>query len=228
MTPMRPCTRPSSTGATATCSSRPDAVMPHHGLARLDIEIDLRAAIERSELHLVYQPTIDLRTGPGTGAEALFRWEPSRAGARSHPSISSRWPRRPACIVPDRRLGARRGLPTAERLAESARSDGSLRALSVNLSGRQLAEGHVVDLVADLLDRISARPGQPVPRDHRERVDGSTRPGPSTAWPSSGPRRQAQHRRLRDRVLVPALPPAVPGQRAEDRPPLRGRPRSQS
>ncbi len=41
---------------------------------RLGLEVDLRRAIDRHELFLVYQPIIDLRTGAIRGAEALVRW----------------------------------------------------------------------------------------------------------------------------------------------------------
>jgi diguanylate cyclase (GGDEF)-like protein/PAS domain S-box-containing protein len=41
---------------------------------RLELEADLRLALDRNELVLHYQPTIDLRTGEITGFEALIRW----------------------------------------------------------------------------------------------------------------------------------------------------------
>jgi len=40
----------------------------------LELEVDLRHAIERQELQLYYQPKVDLRTGEIVGAEALLRW----------------------------------------------------------------------------------------------------------------------------------------------------------
>lgn len=42
---------------------------------RFSIETDLRRAIERNELHLNYQPLIDLDTGTLNGFEALARWD---------------------------------------------------------------------------------------------------------------------------------------------------------
>ena len=42
---------------------------------RLEMERELRQAIERDELVLFYQPKIDFKTGKLTGAEALVRWE---------------------------------------------------------------------------------------------------------------------------------------------------------
>jgi len=42
---------------------------------RLEMERDLRKAIEQDELLLFYQPKIDLKTGALLGAEALLRWQ---------------------------------------------------------------------------------------------------------------------------------------------------------
>src|SRR6202022_3679456 len=45
------------------------------------IEHDLRHAIERNEMRLVYQPQQDIRSGTITGFEALLRWRhPTRGG----------------------------------------------------------------------------------------------------------------------------------------------------
>jgi EAL domain-containing protein (putative c-di-GMP-specific phosphodiesterase class I) len=41
---------------------------------RLDLEVDLKRAIEREELALVYQPIYELRTERIAGLEALVRW----------------------------------------------------------------------------------------------------------------------------------------------------------
>jgi diguanylate cyclase (GGDEF)-like protein len=42
--------------------------------SRMELEIDLRVAIENEEFFLVYQPTFDLRSMSPTGIEALVRW----------------------------------------------------------------------------------------------------------------------------------------------------------
>ena len=41
---------------------------------RRKLDVDLRQAIEKGELHLVYQPQVELGSGRPVGAEALMRW----------------------------------------------------------------------------------------------------------------------------------------------------------
>jgi len=50
--------------------------------ARVNLERELRRAIEQGEFRLCYQPKLDLRTGRIAGAEALLRWHSPERGLR--------------------------------------------------------------------------------------------------------------------------------------------------
>ncbi len=52
-------------------------------LARLDMENELRHALDNDQLRLLYQPKIDLRSGRTDEVEALIRWEHPKKGVIS-------------------------------------------------------------------------------------------------------------------------------------------------
>lgn len=57
-----------------------DSVWHQRALASLSLRQELERAVERDQLVLHYQPTVDLRTGAVTGFEALVRWEHPERG----------------------------------------------------------------------------------------------------------------------------------------------------
>lgn len=54
--------------------------MREQALARLELETDLRHALDRHELELFYQPIVSLETGQIVGFEALLRWRSPTRG----------------------------------------------------------------------------------------------------------------------------------------------------
>ena len=67
----------------AKVSGRVEVYQPGEVLAarqRFSLETELRRAIERDDLHLAYQPVIDLETGRVAGFEALARWKHPERG----------------------------------------------------------------------------------------------------------------------------------------------------
>jgi diguanylate cyclase (GGDEF)-like protein/PAS domain S-box-containing protein len=67
-----------NTGRNRVGFYRPDMEAP--AIKRSSIESELRSALDKNELELFYQPTIDLETGVISGAEALMRWRHPERG----------------------------------------------------------------------------------------------------------------------------------------------------
>jgi diguanylate cyclase (GGDEF)-like protein len=57
-----------------------ESVMQDAVQGRMELEMDLRVALEKDEFFLVYQPTFDLRDMSPTGVEALIRWSSPTRG----------------------------------------------------------------------------------------------------------------------------------------------------
>jgi diguanylate cyclase (GGDEF)-like protein/PAS domain S-box-containing protein len=134
-----------------------DSSMHRAVVERLRLETDLRAALERGELGLYFQPIVSLETGAVVGAEALARWE--------HPVHGRVPPDRFISLAEDTGLIGALG---AWVLNEAARQIASWRGelpeaaqleVSVNLSARQLREPGLVDAVAATLHDHGLPPG---------------------------------------------------------------------
>jgi diguanylate cyclase (GGDEF)-like protein/PAS domain S-box-containing protein len=120
-----------------------DRAMHAQALERLQVETDLRRALQRDEFRLHYQPIVSLQTGRVVGVEALSRWQhPERGLVEPADFISvaeetgsivqlGEWVLREAC----------------RQLAEWREELGVRIAVSVNLSARQLAHPGLVDVV---------------------------------------------------------------------------------
>jgi EAL domain-containing protein (putative c-di-GMP-specific phosphodiesterase class I) len=121
--------------------------------ARMELEMDLREALEREQFFLVYQPTLDLANMRPNGVEALIRWRhPARGVVPPDEFIPlaeetgliteiGRWVLRRAC-------------------AQGAlwRAAGHEIAIAVNVSGRQLDSDQVLCDVADALSASGLDP----------------------------------------------------------------------
>ncbi len=133
-----------------------DETMNEQALERLELEADLRAALERGEFLVYYQPKITLASGRVEGMEALVRWQHPRLGLIS-----------PAAFIP---LAEETGLirPLGQWVLEEAcrqtkrwldQNPGLRLVTSVNLSARQFQQPTLVEDVAAALRRSGVAPG---------------------------------------------------------------------
>ncbi|MCT7994409.1 EAL domain-containing protein [Laspinema olomoucense] len=125
-----------------------DTTMREEAILRLELETDLRWAVERGEFQMFYQPIVRLSTGEISGFEALIRWYHPRKG----------W------ISPNVFIPVAEETGAIEQIGEWAlvQSCSQLRSwkkqfptypslkMSVNLSGKQLTQ-NLSDRVEEIL-----------------------------------------------------------------------------
>jgi Amt family ammonium transporter len=125
---------------------------------RLDLEIELREAIDRGELELHYQPVVSVVTGAITGVEALVRWRHPIRGLVP-PGDFIPLAEESGLVLP---LGAwvlEEACRQTKAWADGHRGVDNL-VVSVNLSPRQFRQPDLVEQVAAVL----ARTGLDAPR----------------------------------------------------------------
>ncbi len=131
-----------------------DASMRESAIDRLDLEADLRRALETDELVPYFQPIVETQTGAIRGVEALVRWRHPERGLVAPNDFL------PICeetglIVPLGRRLMREALVQVQRWREWFGSD--LR-LSVNLSVAELDQTDLVEAVSAALAEAGAEP----------------------------------------------------------------------
>jgi predicted signal transduction protein with EAL and GGDEF domain len=127
-----------------------DQKMHAHAVALLQLETDLRLAIEREEFRILYQPVISLRSGRIAGVEALVRWAHPQRGLVS-PDDFLTVAEETGLVVPMGNLVLREA---CMRMAEWRRENpvaGDVT-ISVNLSARQFSHPDLVARVTESLE----------------------------------------------------------------------------
>jgi len=133
-----------------------DAKMRANVMARLQLETDLRHALERGEFRNFYQPIVNLASGEIAGFEALLRWQ--------HPTRGLLGPIEFIGVVEETGLIRELGW---WNLSEACRQIGEWRAaspanrdliISVNLSAKQFLQPNLVVDIANLLREIKLPP----------------------------------------------------------------------
>ncbi len=129
-------------------------------IQRNRLERELREAITRDELRLVYQPVHELATGRIVGVEALVRWQHPRDGLLS-PADFLPMAEETGLIVP---LGLWVLRRACQQLAvwNGGRADGDQLTMSINVSAVQLQRGAFIEDLRPVLAETGVDPGRVV------------------------------------------------------------------
>jgi diguanylate cyclase (GGDEF)-like protein/PAS domain S-box-containing protein len=118
-------------------------------LARLDLEMALRRALDNNELELHYQPKVNLTTGRISGAEALLRW--------NRPGYGLVYPAEFVSVLEDTGLIVRVGSwiidAACRQIASWLRTPVGGVHVAVNVASRQFVEGDLESDVRQALER---------------------------------------------------------------------------
>lgn len=127
-----------------------DSSMHYRAIKRLELETDLRKAIEREEFLVYYQPIISLDTGVLAGFEALARWQ--------HPTRDLVSPSEFIPVTEEMGIIVPLGKWLLKEACQQLRSwqlkypQYSSLKVSVNLSGKQLKEPFLINSIDEVLE----------------------------------------------------------------------------
>jgi diguanylate cyclase (GGDEF)-like protein/PAS domain S-box-containing protein len=124
-------------------------------LARLDLELALRGALEGGEFVLHYQPKLELNTGRVSGVEALLRW--------NRPGHGLVYPAEFVPVLEETGMVVRVGEWIVDEACRqiAAWNEEGVRELrvAVNVSSRQFVEGDLGGVVRAAIERHGIEPG---------------------------------------------------------------------
>ena len=133
-----------------------DTEMHAHAKALLELETDLRRAVERTEFKLHYQPLVTLDTGRINGFEAVVRWEHPTRGLIG-PAAFIPIAEETGLIIPIGRWVLREACRQMRAWQDRYPAFADLT-VSVNLSGRQFAQATLVDEIDQALRETGLDP----------------------------------------------------------------------
>jgi len=135
-----------------------DTAMHERAMQILEMESDLRTALEAGQINLVYLPVVSLATGSITGFEALVRWEHPVRGLIP-PSEFVPVAEETGVIIPMGRWILEEACRQMARWVVQFPGVRDLT-MSVNLSARQLQQADLVEDLREILEATGIEPGQ--------------------------------------------------------------------
>lgn len=133
-----------------------DTEMHNEAMRQMQLENDLRRALERGEFRVYYQPIVSLTTGRLAGFEALMRWQHPERGLVS-PADFIPIAEETGLILP---MGEWILMEACRQLSEWQKKYPQYRRLSmsVNISSRQFSQRGTIDLLKDVLEKTGLNP----------------------------------------------------------------------
>jgi diguanylate cyclase (GGDEF)-like protein/PAS domain S-box-containing protein len=132
-----------------------DPSMHTRALARLELETDLRSALERDEFVVWYQPIVEISSGELDGFEALVRWQSPKRGF-VNPQDFIPLAEETGLIVP---LGLVVLRQACRQVAAWQKQSGNADlTVSVNLSTAQFTQADLVERIAEALEETGLAP----------------------------------------------------------------------
>ncbi|HEY6095632.1 MAG TPA: EAL domain-containing protein, partial [Gallionellaceae bacterium] len=124
-----------------------EAAMNQASMERLELENDMRSALERGEFVLHYQPKIDVRGGQVCGVEALVRWQHPNKGMIS-PAMFIPIAEETGLMIP---LGEWVMRTACHQLHQWQKAGLTTLQMSINLSARQFHQKNLAQVVSAIV-----------------------------------------------------------------------------
>ena len=133
-----------------------DTELHARAVARLQLETDLRRALERQEFRVHYQPIVSLRLKRIAGFEALVRWQHPQKGLVA-PGDFLPLAEETGMVIPIDLWVLREACQQTRRWQDKFRLDPPIR-ISVNLSSKQFLQQGLVEQVREVLQSTALDP----------------------------------------------------------------------
>ncbi len=128
--------------------------MNEQAVQRMDMEADMRRALEEDQFFVTYQPQVDLSSNTLAGFEALVRWE--------HPRMGTILPDKFIPLAEETNLILALGRMVMEKVfrqcAKWQRCCAEKFRVAINVSGRQIENEEFIDVVSQLIKQTGVDP----------------------------------------------------------------------